>query len=204
MARKFDCFMLNVNAGTNEKLAILTDSEYRAHISGVLAVAATAPVRGRLLVGEMEAEPVQIARKAGVTTQAAASAIEKLKKVGVLYRDEELDCWAVHDWEALNPEPKKDATAAERQRRYRDRRKAQRNARVTPTVTPTSRRNGRGGHADVTPLVTTPEVEGEGEGEGAVAVQPVVEHDLDRRVGLDAAGASGAMDPDPALSGGTA
>lgn len=200
MARKFDCFMLNVNAGTNEKLAILTDSEYRAHISGVLAVAATAPVRGRLLVGEMEAEPVQIARKAGVTTQAAASALAKLKKVGVLYRDEELDCWAVHDWESLNPEPKKDATAAERQRRYRARRKAQRKAIVTPIVTDASRRNGRDGHADVTP----PEVEGEGEEEGAVAVSFVEELDLQPGVGTDAAGASGAGDSVSVISEGTA
>lgn len=125
MARKFDCFMLHVNAGTNEKLAILTDSEYRAHISGILAVAATSPVRGRLLVGETEAEPVQIARKAGVTEKAAESALAKLKRIGVLYRDDELNCWAVHDWSDHNPEPKTDATAAERQRRYRARRRAE-------------------------------------------------------------------------------
>jgi hypothetical protein len=205
MARKkFDCFMLHVNAGTNEKLATLSDSEYRAHVSGILAIAATAPVRGRLLVGEMEAEPVQIARKAGVTPQAAASALEKLKKVGVLERDEELDCWVVHDWGELNPEPKKDATAAERQRRYRERRTAQRNAPVTPGVTPLSRRNARDDHAPSNAPVTPPEVEGEGEEETAVALQPVKDHDFGPRVRTNGAGERGRVEPDPALSGGTA
>jgi 5-methylcytosine-specific restriction endonuclease McrA len=121
MARKFDCFMLHVGAGTNEKLAILTDAEYRAHVSGILAVAATAPVRGRLLVGDMEAEPIQIAKKAGVSVKVAQSAIRKMQRVGVLYRDEELGCWAVHDWEQLNPEPKLgDPTAARRQALHRN------------------------------------------------------------------------------------
>jgi hypothetical protein len=157
MARKFEMFMLHVTAGTNEKLAILTDSEYRAHISGILAVAATSPIRGRLLVGDMEAEPQQVAKKAGVSVAVAKSAMSKMRKVGVLYRDEDLNCWAVHDWEKLNPEPKADPTAAERQRRLRERRKAEGDGGVTPPVTVLSRRDGRDGNGAVTP----PEVEGE-------------------------------------------
>jgi len=209
VAGKFDCFMLHVNAGTNEKLAILSDSEYRAHISGILAIAATAPVRGRLLVGEMEAEPIQIARKAGVTAAVVASAMEKMKRIGVLYRDEELDCWAIHDWEKLNPEPKKDNTAAERQRRYRERRRAEIAEQAQVGNAPrhvTSRRDGRDGHAITGQVSRPPEVEGEGEVENsnARAVPTAEELSLDRCVGTDAAGEREREDPDVAPSGGTA
>lgn len=130
--RKFDRYMVHVAAGSNPKLADLTDSEYRAHISGVLAVAAMSPIRGCLLVGELNAEPKHVAKAAGVSDRAARSAMTKLKALGVLYEDPELGCLRVHDWEQLNPEPRKDETATERQKRLREKRRhAMRNGGVT-------------------------------------------------------------------------
>lgn len=120
--RSFDRYMVQVGMGSHPKFARLTDSEFRAHIVGVLSVAALAPIRGCLLVGELEAEPADIARAAGVTVRVAISAVVKLQALGVLYRDVELGCLRVHDWSDINPEPRVDATNAERQRRLRARR----------------------------------------------------------------------------------
>jgi hypothetical protein len=146
--------------GTHAKLAALTDNEYRAHISGVLAIAAEAPVRGYLIVGEQPAEPVHIARVAGVTERVAAAAVEKLKAVGILTFDVELEAWEVHDWLDHNPDPKRDVTAAERAKRYRERKRhASANGAVTPPVTPPSRVTHRDDHATVTPPEVEVEVE---------------------------------------------
>jgi len=120
--RSFDRYMVQVGMGSHPKFARLSDSEFRAHVVGVLSVAAIAPIRGCLLVGELEAEPADIARAAGVTVRVASSAVSKLQALGVLYRDDELGCLRVHDWDDINPEPRVDATAAERQRRLRERR----------------------------------------------------------------------------------
>lgn len=120
--RSFDRYMVQVGMGSHPKFARLTDSEFRAHVVGVLSVAALAPIRGCLLVGDLEAEPADIARAAGVTVRVASSAVDKLEALGVLYRDGELGCLRVHDWGDVNPEPRVDATAAERQRRLRERR----------------------------------------------------------------------------------
>lgn len=128
--RQFNCYMVHVATGSHPKLGGLTDSEYRAHISGVLAIAAMSPIRGCLLVGDLNAEPAHIAKTAGVTTRAAKSAMAKLQAIGVLYPDDELNCLRVHDWDDVNPEPKQDNTAAERQRRLRAKRRAS-NGRVT-------------------------------------------------------------------------
>jgi hypothetical protein len=89
---------------------------------------------------------------ADVTVAEARKAIEVGRALGMLYRDEENDCERVHDWDAVNPAPKQDKTAAERQARRRDRIKAERD---TPVVTPASRRDVTG--------VTPPEVK-KGEG----------------------------------------
>lgn len=139
--RRFDRFMVDVEVGRSLKLARLTVPERLCHIVGVLAVAAKAPVRGCLLVGEHEASAAEIALQASVTLGVAKSTLVKLQDVGVLERDEELACWRVHDWVEYNPEPRHDATNTERQRRYRERRNARRNAgdnapgnAVTPPV----------------------------------------------------------------------
>jgi hypothetical protein len=166
--RKFDRYMVVSGAGRHIKFARLTDAERCAHFLGVLSIAAQAPVRGCLLVGEQEAEALEVAQEARVTEKAAASALRKLKAVGVLTRDDDLDCWRVHDWADVNPEPKTDATNAERQQRYRDRRKARNAPSNAPSNGVTSAR--------VTPSITPPEVEGEVEEQTALSD----ESDLER------------------------
>jgi hypothetical protein len=125
--------MLRLGIGTHHKFARLTDGEFRAHVAGVLAIAAASPTRGCLLIGEQAAEAVDIARAAGVSPRVARAAIAKLQAVGVLLEDEENRCLRVHDWDDVNPAPKADSTNAERQRRHRNTR---RNGGVTPDVTP--------------------------------------------------------------------
>lgn len=156
--RKFDKYFVVLGAGTNGKFARLTDSEFRAHVVGVLAIAATASVRGCLLVGDLEAEACDVAKIAGVKEKDAQTSLAKLKAVGVLTRDDGLDCWRVHDWDEVNPAPKADNTAAARQQRRRDKVAAEQGA-VTPPVTPASRRDDRDDHAPVTVEVTPTEVE---------------------------------------------
>ena len=121
--RKFDRYMIVLGAARNRKFARLTDSELRAHFFGVLAVAAQSPRRGYLLVStSMEAGAHEVAAEAGVSLRIATSAVEKLKQVGVLERDDEAGAWFVHDWWDHNPEPERvDPTNADRQRRYRQR-----------------------------------------------------------------------------------
>lgn len=154
--RKFDRFMVDVNNGGNSKIGRLTDGEYRAHFAGILPIAAQAPVRGRLLIGDEEATADDIARKACVPVKVAQSAVEKLRRLGVIVSDDELRCEQIHDWEDWNPSPKTDKTNAERQRRYRDRRNAMNNGTVTAPVTvPVLAVTG----VDVTPTEVEVEVE---------------------------------------------
>ncbi len=136
--RRYDRYMLAIGIGTHPKFATLTDSEFRAHVAGVLAVAAMSPIRGSLLVGDLPAEAVHIAAAAGVPRKIALTTMEKLRAIGVLEQDDEHGCLRVHDWEDINPPPKADRGNAERQARHRARnalRNAPRNADVTPSVT---------------------------------------------------------------------
>jgi predicted DNA-binding transcriptional regulator len=143
----YNRYMVVVGAGRHAKFARLTDAERCAHFLGVLSVAAQSPIRGYLLIGEEEAGADEIAREAAVTRRQAQSAIEKLKRVGVLQRDGTVGAWFVHDWSDVNPEPKSDPAGAKRQAAYRARRQARngssnamsnapRNAPVTGRVTP--------------------------------------------------------------------
>lgn len=126
--RGFDRFMVDVEIGRNLKLRPLTDSEWRAFVGGVLPIAAKSTIRGLLLIGERPAEDEDVALQAGVKPAAARAAMKKLRELGMLYRDDEYDCERVHDFEEWNPAPKKDATNAQRQQRYRERLRASRNA----------------------------------------------------------------------------
>lgn len=130
--RKFDRYMVQLGIGRNRKLLPLTDSEFRAHIAGVLAIAAQADPRGYLLIGTEEATPTEVANEAGgkATPRVAAAAIEKLKARGVLEWDQDQGAWHVHDWEELNPAPRHDPTAAKRQAARR--RNDARHGPVTP------------------------------------------------------------------------
>lgn len=129
--REFDRYMVAIGAGHHRKFARFTDSERCAHFLGVLSIAAAAPIRGYLLVGDHEADEVEVAQEASVTLKAAESALQKAKDRGLLIYDGEVGAWRVHDWDDFNPTPKKDPTAAERMRAYRARRAARMNGSVT-------------------------------------------------------------------------
>lgn len=119
--RVFEHFMVHKAIGRNRKLRrSLTPDERWCYVAGVLAIAADAPIRGRLLIGMERADEQDVADEAGVRVAVARSALKKLRELEMVVDDDELDCERVHDWEAHNPEPKRDATAAERMRRYRD------------------------------------------------------------------------------------
>lgn len=125
--QKFDRYMVVVGAGAHAKFAQFSDGERCAHFLGVLSLAARAPLRGYLLVGDEEAGPKEVAREAAVTVRQASGALDKLKRKGVLIHDEEVGAWRVHDWHDVNPDPRKDDTNADRQRRFRERRVTARN-----------------------------------------------------------------------------
>lgn len=127
--RPFNRLMLDLEAGRNLKLSGLSDSEWRAFIGGVLPIAAKAPFRGCLLIGNRRATEADVAAQAAVRITAARAALAKLRDLGSIYDDAELGCERVHDFEEWNPAPKVDKTAADRQRRYRDR-----NGSVTPVT----------------------------------------------------------------------
>lgn len=152
--RKFDRFMVDVHIASNPKLSRLNVQERWCHVAGVLSLAALAPVRGRLLIGHERAEAKDIARRAGVSVGVARSTLEKLRTVGVIVPDEEMDCECVHDFDDWNPAPKADNTAAERQQRRRDRVAASRRDGHDVTVAR---------HAPVTPTEVEVEVEGKKE-----------------------------------------
>lgn len=155
--RAFDRYMVAVGAARHVKFRRLSDAERLAFFLGVLSIAAQAPVRGRLLIGDLRAEPEDIAAEAAVKVAVARSCMSKLRDVGVLVDDVEFGCERVHDFDDWNPPPRRDRTAADRQARRRARIQAEqaRHARVTPASRRDVTRDDRDGHA--------PEVEGEGE-----------------------------------------
>ena len=138
--RKFDRFMVDVHIASHPKLSRLNVPERWCFVGGILSLAALAPVRGRLLIGNHRAEPEDVAAHARVSVGVARATMDKLRAVGMLVPDDELDCEAVHDFEEWNPPPKNDPTNADRQHRYRDRHRNASNGSVTP-----------GRNADVTP-----------------------------------------------------
>ena len=137
--------MVDVHIASNPKLSRLTVAERWCHVAGILSLAALAPIRGRLLIGDEPAEPKDVAKRAGVSVGVARSTLEKLRKVGVIVPDEEWRCERVHDFDDWNPAPKTDATNAERQARYRAKRNGVTgtvtNAAVTPTEVEEKRSN---------------------------------------------------------------
>lgn len=136
--RAFDRFMVDNEIGGNLKLIGLTDSEWRAHVGGVLAIAAKSPIRGFLMIGDLPAGPEHVAAQAHVTVATARNAMRKLREVGVISTDAAIGREYVHDWDEWNPAPKADHTAAERQRRRREKlRDAQTVTRDSHGVTPT-------------------------------------------------------------------
>lgn len=133
--RQFDRYMVAVGAAKHIKFRRLTIPERYAFFLGVLSIAAQSPVRGCLLVGDLRAEAEDVAAEAGVNVGVARSALCKLRDVGVIVSDDEHGCEAVRDFGDWNPAPKTDRTAAERQRRRRDKVRQQRERHGDVTAT---------------------------------------------------------------------
>jgi hypothetical protein len=197
--RAFDRYMIAVGAGRHPKLRDLTINQRYVFFTGVLSVAAESPRRGFLMVGERQANGRDIAAACGADGRLVARTLERCRAVGLVETDPDTGFEFVHDWWDYNPDPRVDATNAERQRRYRER---QRNAsRNTSPVTsrnaleveveveepplkpPPGRnatRNGRGSGQRQNPRT------GRGQGQAApgdegLLVDPAADRDLVRR-----------------------
>jgi len=97
---------------------------------GVLPIAGMSPVRGCLLVGDEPATPDDYKDQALVPLSVAVATIDAARTAGMVIADEEYGCERVTNWKKHNPSPKTDNTAAERQRRRRE--KVARESNVTP------------------------------------------------------------------------
>jgi hypothetical protein len=151
--RAFDRFIVDVELASNLKFARLSDREKLCVLLGVWPLAAKAEPRGYLAVAGQAATAADVAHHARCSVAVARSTLAKLRELHMLEPgDNGLE--HVHDWEDYNPAPKVDSTAAERQRRRRERIRHE-------GVTSMSRRDTPVTHAGVTP----PEVEGEEEEE---------------------------------------
>ena len=170
MPRAFDRYMVAHGAGHHLKFRAFTPAEKCAHFLGVLSIASQAPVRGAFTVGERPATAEDVAWEAGVNPAAARSALRKLRELGVLRMDDELGREIVHDWDEINPAPKRKPSDEPEQTRQRKRAQRERDDElsrqtVTPPVTP-----------PVTPVsrpVTPPEVRRGKEEEGTTSLRSV-------------------------------
>ncbi len=145
--RVFDRFMVDIHIGANLKLHRLTPAERWCYVAGVLSVAAQAPIRGCLVIGDEDATPGDFAKRAHVTKAVATSTIDKLRCLGVIEPDDDLGCYRVHDWDEYQVAPRMDPTNADRQRKWRERRNAAsvtlRNAEKNRYVTQGREEKGR-------------------------------------------------------------
>jgi hypothetical protein len=155
--RGFSRFMVDNDLSGNEKIGRFTDAEFRALVCGVWSLAARAEPRGFLAVAGKPATAQDVARRAHCSAAVARSTLAKMHELGMLETEDGLD--HVHDWEAYNPAPKEDRTAAERQRKKRERDAKREAARLVLSLRCHGRDNG---------VVTPPEVEVEVEVEDEV------------------------------------
>lgn len=132
----FDRFMVSIHLGSNPKVGRFTDREFRCLVTGVWTLAAESKPRGYLAIAGAAATADDVARRAHCSRATAHVTLLRMRSLGMLETDE-TGLEHVHDWEVLNPAPKVDRTAAERQRRRR--------ARLG--VTPMSRCDSRPDHA---------------------------------------------------------
>lgn len=209
----FDAFLVPHDRGTDRRWRRLSVPERWCAVFGVEAVASKAPERGCLLIAEgVHAEPEDFAEQAGVPLAVARSTIAKMRRLRLVEQHDD-DVWVITDWHERQREPRRkpsDSREARRARkeaqRERERERLEAEA-AAGNVTPLS-------HADVTrdkgrdvSRGHAPEgkrSEGKRTTATPVAVPTVAELDLDRDVGLDAAGERERRDPDLTLSRGTA
>lgn len=139
MARKYDRFMVHVDAASNRKMKRMkrAGKEVRwAWFHGVLPIAAQADIRGTFAIGFAPADAQDVADQADCTLAEARKALQVARELGMLVHDENIGCDWVHDWDEYQPEPKKDRTNATRQARYRERHNAGSNGVTNAPVTP--------------------------------------------------------------------
>lgn len=117
----FDRYMIQVRAGAHPKLRELTPQERYVFFLGVLSLAAQANPRGSLHVGGRAVDWRDVASECSVRGQVATRAMAKLRQIGIIESSDDGNEY-VHDFDDYNPKPRTDATNAERQRRYRQRR----------------------------------------------------------------------------------
>lgn len=209
----FDAFLVPHERGTDRRWSRLTVPERWCAVFGVEAIASKAPERGCLLIAEgVPADAKDFAAQAGegVTVAVARSTIKKMRELGLIVRhDDGVECIA--DWHERQRDPRRkpsDSREARRTRKeaQRERERLEAEAAAAPVTPPchadVTRDKGRDmsrGHAH-----EEKRREGEGNNSKAGAVPTTEELSLGPGVGTDAAGASGAMDPASAFSGGTA
>ena len=165
MSARFDRFMVSNSIGTNRKLRRLPVAQRWVYVAGVLALASQSPIRGALLI--TDGEPVtaeDIAQEATVKVSEARAALASFRRFGMLDTDAHGVEW-VHDWDAMNRDPKpSDSPEARRARKraQRDREQRDRHADVTRDITDCHTPEGevegeeqhppnpplRGGHSD--------------------------------------------------------
>lgn len=119
--KRFDRFMVAVELASNSKVARLDDREFRCLLQGVWPLAAKSRPRGFLAVASQPATAADVANQARCPRRVAERTLEKMRSLNMLERDEATGLEHVHDWEEINPDPKADRTAADRQRRFRER-----------------------------------------------------------------------------------
>lgn len=117
---RYDRFMVTVEIASNAKVGRLTDAEFRCMVTGVWALAAKAPVRGCLLIGDLKAEPGDIARQARCSVAVAKRTLRKMRELGMLENDDENSCERVHDWNEYQPSPRTSSEDIQRQSLHRN------------------------------------------------------------------------------------
>jgi hypothetical protein len=160
--RAFDRFMVDVELASNPKIGQFTDREFRCLVQGAWTLAAKADPRGYLVVGGNPATAKDVAHQAHCTVAIATATLDKMRELGMLEDDPDECLERCHDWEDYNPAPREDRTNAERQKRFRDRRRAARNGVTGCASNGTSNAPSNG---SVTPPEVEVEVEAEVEGE---------------------------------------
>lgn len=141
MARGYEYFLVYTKLGADRKFRRLTAAEKWCAVFGVWATAAESPVRGYLLIAENEqATESDYAKQADVSLAVAKSTVRKMRKMGMLERDEEMGVEHIHDWHDVQKDPK----PSESKEAWRERKRESRERKQS--------RKGHAGHAsDVTP-----------------------------------------------------
>jgi hypothetical protein len=150
MKRPFDRFMIDVELGSNAKIARFSPPQFRCLILGVWTLAAKAEPRGYLVVAGMPATDTDVAHQARCSVAIARSTLQLMRALGMLEAGED-GRERCHDWLDYNPDPAASDTRDAWRERKRKQRERERDVTRDTTVT--------------SPDSHDTEVEGEGERE---------------------------------------